>query len=161
MPRPAAAPQIGGRLELSEWRDRLQLLSDRAEALRLAEGPAVEQRAQLALEAVSLLWPGWGPELVSASARASLLADAPVVVGRPLALALLESEAVCTDVQDGPALPALRLPVMTPAPPPAAPPTAPCSATSPPAPVPSSVPPCWMPSRLRPCSPLPARGMPP
>lgn len=107
-PRPPLP--IGGRVGLEEWRERLLELEKRADRLRHDPGPAIEARARLALDALALLWPALTPELVGASVRASLLAGLPVVVGRPLALALLDTEQTVADSQGLEGLEVMRCP---------------------------------------------------
>ena len=46
------------------------------------ESVTVEERARIALEAVSHLWLGWELDLIIKSCRASLEAKTPVIVGK-------------------------------------------------------------------------------
>jgi hypothetical protein len=75
-----------------EWQQHLQDLSDRAEKMLKSRTAGINEHAQLAVDALKVLWSGWTPELVYASCQASLAVKTAVVTGRPVAWQLQEIE---------------------------------------------------------------------
>ena len=66
-------------VQLSEtgWRQRVEDLAQRSEALIGRRQITLQQTAELGLEMIGLIWPAIGPETVAASCRASLAVGPP------------------------------------------------------------------------------------
>jgi hypothetical protein len=75
------SPLISARTN-EEWDLSVRVVLERAITLSQKEVVTVEERARIALEAVSHLWLGWELDLIIRSCRASLEAGTPVIVGR-------------------------------------------------------------------------------
>jgi hypothetical protein len=62
------------------WRNRVEDLAQRSEALIGKRQIRLQDSASLALEMIGLLWPAIGPETVAASCRASLVMGVPGIL---------------------------------------------------------------------------------
>jgi len=70
------------RLSEQQWRDRVEGLAERAEAM-VGQPCTVQDQGRLAIEFAGLLWPTLSAEVIALSARASLVVGAPGVLMAP------------------------------------------------------------------------------
>jgi hypothetical protein len=67
------------RLSQKQWEKQIEALLELAEELAAQEEPAVDDAAQLAMDAALLLWPGFSPDQIIRSLQASLAAGTPLI----------------------------------------------------------------------------------
>lgn len=67
------------KLTQNQWEMKLTALLELAEELAAQEEPAVDDLAQLAMDASLVLWPGLSPDQIVRSLQASLAAGTPLV----------------------------------------------------------------------------------